>query len=180
MALKMLRILTHRELSQKEIQRARESVGKPIEVQLRSQYEKQKALREIQRTRESRERFTLDKIKTKGYSISKEGYVVISERHVFLTTPDVSHGWKIPHSGYYKTRQEIRNYTLDGKLSFRRISINIPWHKDPTSISVGEGTVIRGGYISDKAVKYDPPGSFLGVRLSNEEIVEHARDILRT
>lgn len=66
----------------------------------------------------------------------------------YATTPDISHGWAIPHTGDYFVGANIRNYNKDGLLIRKEITRNEPMspiHKD-------------------KIIVYDKPGQFIGKR----------------
>lgn len=126
---RLLKILTKRQLTDREIQFSRE--------------EKETNVR----------RFNI-LTKRKLYSrtnLEKEEELIAKKTlREYKTTPDVSHGWKMPHTGWYVFRDEMRTYTPKGQLLKRRVY---------DERRIGPGT---------RTTEYNPPGRFFGKKIDRD------------
>ncbi|MEK6839328.1 MAG: hypothetical protein AABX72_00130 [Nanoarchaeota archaeon] len=73
-------------------------------------------------------------------------FVRFQQDFEYMTTPDVSHGWSISHTGYYPTKTERKVYNPEGLLIERCASRG--------NLYIGTENLV------DKV--YDPPGSWIG------------------
>lgn len=96
-----IKILTGRKLSKDQMERAEERVSPSDLLHLE-----------------------LDKLLTcqpilKLDGIHREGEIYVREffEYRFGTTPDASHGWNRPHTGYYLTKREVRRFDSEGNLT---------------------------------------------------------------
>lgn len=122
------KIITHRQLSSSQIERARlkpeDEKSRPIIVSTQSG----KTTNDLCRLGDS----------------SFEWFI---QEFEWMKTPDISHGWETPHTGYYPTKTILRKYDNEGRLERKAVDFGGIANFDS-----------RKGY----AVIYDPPGSWFG------------------